>query len=116
MTARRAEGMMETCSTCKYFMPLSPGYAAICGEKWRDLPWNAAVPLTTANDSCEKHESKFEGAAEMNVFLVQFLIFAGLFAYSVMTAATTPGMWFVAILCLFGMALAGKYGIKAINE
>lgn len=47
---------MATCATCKHFAPLSPGHAAICFEKWRGLPWNAAVPLTTAVDTCDKHE------------------------------------------------------------
>lgn len=46
---------MATCSTCAYFAPLSPGHAAICFERWRHLPWNAAVPLTTADDGCENH-------------------------------------------------------------
>lgn len=47
---------MATCATCKHFAPLKPGHAAICFEKWRGLPWNAAVPLTTAGDTCEKHD------------------------------------------------------------
>lgn len=42
----------NTCARCKWFAPLSPGHAAICFEKWRGLPWNAAVPLTTADDTC----------------------------------------------------------------
>ena len=46
---------MNTCATCQHFAPLKPGHAAICFERWRGLPWNAAVPLTTADDSCEKH-------------------------------------------------------------
>ncbi len=48
----------NTCATCKSFAPLSPGHAAICFERWRGLPWHAAVPLTTADDSCEKHERR----------------------------------------------------------
>lgn len=51
-------GMAEnkpTCSTCEHFAPLTPGHAAICFEKWKGLPWNAAVPLTTADGWCEKH-------------------------------------------------------------
>lgn len=45
----------NTCATCKWFAPLKPGHAAICFEKWRSLPWNAAVPLTTAHGSCNCH-------------------------------------------------------------
>lgn len=48
----------NTCATCQHFAPLSPGHAAICFERWAGLPWNAAVPLTTANDSCEKHAAR----------------------------------------------------------
>lgn len=48
----------NTCATCTHFAPLSLGHAAICFERWRDLPWNAAVPLTTTNDSCEKHVAR----------------------------------------------------------
>lgn len=47
---------MPKCSTCKHFAPLKPGHAAICMERWKGLPWNAAVPLTTADDTCEKHD------------------------------------------------------------
>ena len=47
---------MKTCMTCHYFAPLAPGHAAICFEKWRGLPLNAAVPLTRPDDSCEKHD------------------------------------------------------------
>lgn len=47
---------MATCATCIYFRPLTPGRAAICFERWKGLPWNAAVPLTTASDTCEKHD------------------------------------------------------------
>lgn len=47
---------METCKTCRYFASLAPGHAAICFEKWRRLPWNAAVPLTGPDDGCEKHD------------------------------------------------------------
>lgn len=43
------------CSTCRHFAPLSPGHAAICFAKWRGLPWNAAVPLTTADNWCEQY-------------------------------------------------------------
>lgn len=43
----------ERCETCKSFAPLKPGHAAICFEKWKELPWNAAVPLTTANEWCD---------------------------------------------------------------
>jgi hypothetical protein len=53
---------MNTCETCKHFMPLSPGHAAICFERWKDLPWNAAVPLTTKDESCEKHELRTDRA------------------------------------------------------
>jgi hypothetical protein len=42
---------MQTCKTCKHFAPLKPGHAAICFHRWRDIPWNAGVPLTTENDS-----------------------------------------------------------------
>lgn len=45
----------NTCAICKWFAPLSPGFAAICHEKWRRLPWHAAVPLTTAEGTCEAH-------------------------------------------------------------
>jgi hypothetical protein len=56
MTAEdRGLAEAPTCRTCRHFMPLSPGHAAICGERWGDLPWNAAVPLTTADGSCDKH-------------------------------------------------------------
>lgn len=48
----------DTCATCQHFAPLSPGHAAICFAKWRDLPWNAAVPLTRAADWCEQYEAK----------------------------------------------------------
>lgn len=51
-----AAPQIPRCATCRWFAPLSPGRAAICHEKWRDLPWNAGVPLTTATDSCERHE------------------------------------------------------------
>jgi len=47
-----------TCATCRHFVPLSPGHAAICFERWRDLPWNAAVPLTTKDDTCDQHLPK----------------------------------------------------------
>lgn len=47
-----------TCATCTWAMPLAPGHAIICGEKWRDLPWNAAVPLTRAENSCDKYEGR----------------------------------------------------------
>ena len=40
-------------------MPLSPGHAAICGEQWRHLKWNDAVPLVDKeHGGCEKHELK----------------------------------------------------------
>lgn len=48
----------KRCKSCTWFAPLSPGHAAICFEKWRGLEWNAAVPLTTADDSCKKHEQR----------------------------------------------------------
>lgn len=48
--------MAWTCATCRHFAPLKPGHAAICMMRWRDLPWNAAVPLTTAEGWCEKHD------------------------------------------------------------
>lgn len=47
----------NTCASCRHFAPLSPGHAAICFMKWRGLPWNAAVPLTTADGYCDKHSS-----------------------------------------------------------
>lgn len=47
---------MPICATCRYFKPLWPGHAAICFERWQHLPWNAAVPLTTADDTCDKHD------------------------------------------------------------
>lgn len=47
---------MPKCLTCKWFARLSPGSAAICFEHWRHLEWNDAVPLTTAEDTCDKHE------------------------------------------------------------
>lgn len=45
----------NTCATCQHFAMLSPGHAAICMMRWRGLPWTAAVPMTTADDSCELH-------------------------------------------------------------
>ena len=51
---------MPTCKTCIYFAPMKPGHAAICFERWRHLPWNAAVPLTTENDTCEKYQEAGE--------------------------------------------------------
>jgi hypothetical protein len=50
----------NTCATCSWFYALSPGHAAICGEKWRHLPWHAAVPLTSADETCDKHEARDE--------------------------------------------------------
>lgn len=48
---------MSPCRTCKWFMPLSPGHAAICGERWQHLKWNDAVPLVSKDHGgCEKHE------------------------------------------------------------
>lgn len=47
---------MMTCATCAWFMPLSPGHAAICGEKWQHLEWYDAMPLTSAAETCDKHE------------------------------------------------------------
>jgi hypothetical protein len=47
---------MRKCVTCKWFGKLSQGHAAICFERWRHLEWNDAVPLTTADGTCEKHE------------------------------------------------------------
>jgi len=46
------------CRNCRYFAPLSPGHAAICFHKWRDIPWNAAVPLTGPHDTCEAFDTK----------------------------------------------------------
>lgn len=46
----------NTCATCRWAMPLSPGHAIICGEKWRHLKWNDAVPLTSKDEGCDKHE------------------------------------------------------------
>jgi len=37
---------------CPWFIPLSPGHAAICMKRWEKLPWNAAVPLTTKDGAC----------------------------------------------------------------
>ena len=49
--------MNDTAATpalrCSHFLPLSPGHAAICMERWKDLPWNAAVPLTNKDGRCE---------------------------------------------------------------
>lgn len=47
-----------TCRTCAYFKPLSPGHAAICFKRWEGLPWNAAVPLTTADETCGDHTQR----------------------------------------------------------
>jgi hypothetical protein len=47
-----------TCATCKWFRPLSPGHAAICFERWRHMEWNEGVPLTSAEDTCDKHEQR----------------------------------------------------------
>jgi len=49
---------MASCENCKYFTPLSPGYAAICLAKWTGLKWNDAVPLTSRDEWCEDHEPK----------------------------------------------------------
>ena len=51
-------GAPRICATCSWFAPLSPGHAAICFERWRHLPWNAAVPLVKPNDSCDQHALK----------------------------------------------------------
>ncbi len=52
---KRIQRPLENCGTCRHYAPLSPGQAAICFERWKDLPWNAAVPLTSAGDWCESH-------------------------------------------------------------
>jgi len=52
-----------TCATCRYFSALKPGWAAICHQRWRGLPWNAAVPLTSADNWCSEYQfnsEKFE--------------------------------------------------------
>lgn len=41
------------CRNCRHFAPLLTGHAAICLFRWRRLPWNAAVPLTTAHETCD---------------------------------------------------------------
>ena len=47
-----------TCANCTHYTKLSPGYVAICFHRWKDLPWNAAVPLTSADNSCESFKAK----------------------------------------------------------
>lgn len=54
-TNNRGVSAVETCATCKHFTRLKPGHAAICMFKWRGKEWNDAVPLTTADDTCEDH-------------------------------------------------------------
>lgn len=46
----------NTCATCNWAMPIAPGYAIVCGEKWRRLEWHEAAPLTSAGEVCDKHE------------------------------------------------------------
>lgn len=53
------------CSNCQYYGKLSPGQAAICFYKWRDLPWNEAVPLTRADDTCEAFTPRSTHQAEI---------------------------------------------------
>jgi len=50
----------NTCATCCHFAPLKPGHAAICFERWRGLPWNAAVPLTRPEDTCPAFSAALE--------------------------------------------------------
>lgn len=51
-----------TCKTCSWAVPLSPGHAIICGEKWRHCEWNDAVPLTSADETCEHHSPAVRAA------------------------------------------------------
>lgn len=45
----------DSCANCRHFAKLSPGRAAICFAKWEELPLNAAVPLTHADEWCDRH-------------------------------------------------------------
>lgn len=49
---------MTHCATCRYFTPLQHGALGICMWEWRDLPWNAAVPLTMREDSCDSYKQR----------------------------------------------------------
>lgn len=59
------KGGETTCLSCKWFMPVSPGHAAICFEKWRRLKWNDAVPLTSAEKWCDHHVERARAAARV---------------------------------------------------
>jgi len=48
---------MQVCAVCEWYMALV-GHAGICQEKWRKLPWNAAVPLTGFDNTCEKFKRR----------------------------------------------------------
>lgn len=50
----------NTCATCGWWRRLlSPsGQTGICHERWRDMKWNDAVPITTASETCDQHEAR----------------------------------------------------------
>jgi len=54
----------QRCQDCRHFAPLLVRHGAgICHFKWRGLPWNAAVPLTTAHESCEAFDERADAKA-----------------------------------------------------
>lgn len=53
----------QKCATCSHYGKLSPGHAAICFNKWKGLPWTAAVPLVRFDDTCDNY--KFAGRAAL---------------------------------------------------
>lgn len=54
--------LAERCSDCANFRKLSPGYAGICFDKWKELRWNAGVPLTRDDDTCDNFRAAPESS------------------------------------------------------